>query len=210
MNTTAFILAGGKSSRMGENKALLPMKEKTNIAKIAGELEKVTKQLLIVTNTPEDYRFLGYPMTTDRYPGLGPLAGIHAGLSSSGTEVSVAVACDMPFIHAGIAQEMLIATEGYDAVVPEIEGRLQPLFAVYTKSCLPALTSCLDNHVLKVREFLAAINVKIMKEQDFRLYEEKPHLFSTSFFNMNMPEEYNQAKQLELGLLNQNERTIKE
>lgn len=212
MNTTAVILAGGKSSRMGENKALLPMKEKTNIAKIAGELEKVTKQLLIVTNTPEDYCFLGYPMTTDQYPGLGPLAGIHAGLSSSGTEVSIAVACDMPFIHAGIAQEMLDAADGYDAVVPEIEGRLQPLFAVYKKSCLPVLTSCLDNHVLKVREFLAVITVKIMKEQDFRLYEEQPHLFSTSFFNMNMPEDYHQAKQLEeeLGLLNKNERTIKE
>jgi len=197
MNTTAIILAGGKSSRMGKNKALLPMRDKTNIARIARELEKVTKELLIITNTPEDYRFLGYPLTTDLYPGLGPLAGIHAGLSSSKTEVNIAVACDMPFVHAGIANEMLLAAEGYDAVVPEIEGRLQPLFAVYRKSCLPELTSCLDNHELKVRGFLAAITVKIMKEKDFQLYEEHPHLFSSLFFNMNMPEEYKQAKQLE-------------
>lgn len=178
------------------------MRDTTNIAKIASELEKVTNDILIVTNTPEEYRFLGYPMTPDRYPGLGPLAGIHAGLSSSKTEMNMVIACDMPFVHAGIATEMILAAEGYDAVVPEIEGRLQPLFAVYTKSCLAELTSCLDNQVLKVRGFLEAIAVKIMKEKDFQLYKEHSQLFASLFFNMNKPEDYRQARQLEEELRN--------
>src|SRR5690606_20588107 len=102
METTGIILAGGKSSRMGRNKALLDFHGQTVIETIANELQKIVNHLIIVTNNQEDYAFLQLPMVSDKWQGIGPLAGIHAGLSISKTEKNLVVACDMPFVSREI------------------------------------------------------------------------------------------------------------
>ena len=193
MEITAILLAGGKSSRMGRNKTLLPVRSVPAVAGIAAELQKKTDQLLLVTNEPKTYEFLGLPMVQDLFPGSGPLAGIHAGLSASRTEWNAAAACDMPFIRSEAVDDLLRMRDGFDAVVPEIGGRLQPLFALYRKNCTAALEVCLKEDRLKVRDFLDSISVYIMKEEEFHFYRENEEAFRLMFFNMNNQAEYKKA-----------------
>ncbi|WP_394239345.1 molybdenum cofactor guanylyltransferase [Niallia oryzisoli] len=191
MKTTAIILAGGKSSRMGTNKALLTLNGKTVIEGIAESLEKTADELLIVTNTPDDYKFLHLPMTEDKWKGMGPLAGIEAGLSASKTEHNLIVACDMPFISVDLGTYLLSCLEDYQAAVPEISGRLHPLFAAYRKDVKGAVTKALDENQLRIRHFLHSIHVKIVKNdllESLGLPDEEIY-----FFNMNDRNEYEKA-----------------
>jgi len=191
VKTTAIILAGGKSSRMGTNKALLTLNGKTVIEGIAESLEKTADELLIVTNTPDDYKFLHLPMTEDKWKGMGPLAGIEAGLSASKTEHNLIVACDMPFISVDLGTYLLSCLEDYQAAVPEISGRLHPLFAAYRKDVKGAVTKALDENQLRIRHFLHSIHVKIVKNdllESLGLPDEEIY-----FFNMNDRNEYEKA-----------------
>ncbi|WP_158555911.1 molybdenum cofactor guanylyltransferase [Peribacillus glennii] len=197
MDVTALLLAGGKSSRMGTNKAMLPMFQKASIENIATELNKIAGHVLLISNSPDEYSFLGLPMVPDQYHGMGPLGGLHAGLTASKTDTVFVSACDMPFIKAAVMEEMLGNLENYDALVPEIDGQLHPLFAIYRKTCLPILTSCLEARELKMVHFLEKLNAKIMKHTEFQLYTKNHKLFSYLFYNMNNPQEYEEAKKIE-------------
>lgn len=197
MDITALLLAGGNSSRMGTNKAMLPMFEGANVQNIASELKKVAGQVILITNTPDDYSFLGLPMVQDQYRGMGPLAGLHAGLAASKTETVIISACDMPFVKADVMKEMISSLGDHEALVPEINGQLHPLFAIYRKSCLPLLTSCLVERELKMVHLLNQLDVKIMRETDFQLYHKYSKLFPYLFYNMNNPGEYEEAKKIE-------------
>ncbi|CAH0242820.1 putative molybdenum cofactor guanylyltransferase [Peribacillus sp. Bi96] len=201
MEWTMLLLAGGKSSRMGVNKALLTIGGVVNISRVASELKKVSEKILVITNTFEDYRFLQLPLISDLHKDQGPLGGLHAGMSSSKTDLQFLTACDMPFVSAEAIKEIISFYEtDFDAVIPEINGRIQPLFAVYHKRCLPVLTECLVKHELKMGRFLEKISVKIVKETDFMLYHENPEHFQHLFFNMNTREDYQEA-----GYINQTE-----
>lgn len=187
---TAIILAGGQSSRMGTNKALLTIDGKTVIEKIVGECKKITSQQLIVTNTFSDYAFLDLPMVADRLKGKGPLAGFQAGLSAVTTQKNLIVACDMPFISAQVGSELLTDLTEYDVVIPKIAGQLHPLFAAYRKSCLEHINKSLDDGILQIRHFFKEVNVKIKTEKDFKNFT------TSAFFNMNYPQEYEKATKL--------------
>ena len=152
MKAGAIILSGGKSSRMGTNKALLPFKEKTNIERIRDELRSLFDDIILVTNDPESYEFLKIKTVSDKYPGKGPLAGVHAGLMASNYEENIVVACDMPFVSADLAGTLV----------------------------------------------LDKLNVRYLEEVDLHAYGDGR--LEEIFFNMNFPEEYEDAKKrVELG-----------
>jgi molybdenum cofactor guanylyltransferase len=191
MKSGVIILSGGKSSRMGTNKALLPIEEKPNIARIKEELETKFKEMILITNEPDSYEFLQIPTVSDKYPGFGPLAGIHAGLLASNQEVNLIIACDMPFVSAGIGTILVENIEGYDAVVPVINGMKHPLFAVYHKRILPIIEESLLQSRLRIKHVLDQINTLYVSEKELQKQgKELEHIF----FNMNHPEEYEHAK----------------
>lgn len=203
MEAGVIVLSGGKSSRMGRNKALLPVGQQTAIEKIITELEPICQQPIIVTNDPAEYAWLELPLVSDEYPGKGPLAGIQAGLKASTFETNFVVACDMPFASVTIAREIIRFSEGYDACVPEVRGKLHPLFAAYQKRCLPALDQCLRQDRLRVIDLLNRIHVHYVREDDLctkergqpqQLVTEHIDRFERAFFNMNRPDEYERAK----------------
>ncbi|HYK74802.1 MAG TPA: molybdenum cofactor guanylyltransferase, partial [Pseudoneobacillus sp.] len=133
---------------MGTNKALLKLGNQTVIEKVIEEMRPITAELIVVTNTFEDYEFLGLPLVADLRKGLGPLAGLEAGLLASSNEKNMVVACDMPFISQSLAKLLLDQLADYDAAVPNVEGRLHPLFAAYRKSCLTEIQKSLDENQL--------------------------------------------------------------
>ena len=187
-------MAGGKSSRMGRNKALLKIDGKTVIEHIAAELKKTVTDLMIVTNTLEDYQFLNLPMVKDEWKEMGPLAGIHAGLKASKTDRNLVVACDMPFVSSELGRILLGFLDQFDAAVPNISGQLHPLFSAYRKDVHEEINLSLQKQELRIRQFFQKINTKIVLEEDFQKlnFAYQNH----HFFNMNHPEEFEEAIKL--------------
>lgn len=184
------ILAGGQSSRMGANKALLDFGGETLIGRVARQFSAWFDQVVVVTNSPEQYAFLGLPMTGDRIPGLGPLGGLEAGLSASRFEHAFFAACDMPFLSEGLIRYLLAAAPGHEIVVPRIGGEFEPMHAVYTRSCLPAITANLDARRLKLLRIFEAVRVRVVEESEIRPFGAPERLF----FNCNTPEDLAQAR----------------
>jgi molybdenum cofactor guanylyltransferase len=193
MKAGAIILSGGKSSRMGKNKALLPFNDKTNIERIRDELQSLFDDIILVTNDPESYEFLNLKSVSDEFPGKGPLAGIHAGLIASDYEENIVVACDMPFVSAELASTLVQNLKHNDAIIPVIGGKQHPLFAAYQKRIVPEIESCLKEDRLRVIHLLDKLNVRYLEENDLHAYSDGS--LEEIFFNMNVPEEYEEAKQ---------------
>ncbi|CCQ94472.1 putative molybdenum cofactor guanylyltransferase [[Clostridium] ultunense Esp] len=197
MKATACLLAGGKSQRMGRNKALLPMGEMKNMERIIQKLHPYFEEMLLIANEPEEFKEFGLPIFSDRHPGKGPLAGIHAGLISSSHEANLMVACDMPFVSGELAAFLIKLSEGYEAVVPRVGGVLHPLFAVYRRSLIGKADRALQEGKLKLTDFLSTLHVRFVDETDLPSFPDLRWIL----FNMNTPAEYEMAKK-RLSLLN--------
>lgn len=196
MEATGIILAGGKSSRMGKNKALLEIKGKTVIENVVAELQSAVNNIIIVTNSFEDYQFLGLPMVEDLWKGKGPLAGIQAGLEASSTEKNLVVACDMPFISAKLGTVLLDHLAHYQVAVPEIFNQLHPLFAAYRKEISVEIERALREDQLRIRGIFQNLQVKKMDQVELSKFGIS--ISDSDLFNMNHPEEYEQARNMSI------------
>jgi len=183
------IMAGGQSSRMGTNKALLDFHGQRLIERTAGQFTAWFDQVVIVTNTPGIFAYLGLPMVEDRVPGLGPLGGIEAGLSVSRHPYSFFAACDMPFLNQALIAYLVSLAGQADIVVPRIDGEYQPMHAVYSSACLPAVQSQLASGIYKVTRFFEQMQVCAVTEAEVRRFGDPKRLF----FNCNTPAELDQA-----------------
>ena len=180
MNYGAVILAGGRSRRMGKDKAKLELNGIRFLDRLVCELSGFP-ELLISVNEKEKYPEMGYPPVCDIYQGCGPMGGLHAALLRCASAALVVVPCDVPFFSREIADEMCACMEGEtDAVIAVTEdGREHPLCGVYKKSCLGVLEQCLEGQDYRMRDALAGLKVKTWRagKQSWRL------------LNVNTPEE---------------------
>jgi molybdenum cofactor guanylyltransferase len=192
MKAAAIILAGGQSSRMGTNKALLKINEKTNIERIVDKIKILFDDIILVTNDSEQYEFLGLRMIPDQYPGRGPLAGVHAGLTASDYDINFIVACDMPFLSGELAVALVNNACHYDAVIPVINGKQHPLFAVFKKQIATSVEERIKAGQLRMKHLLDHLNVLYLTEKELETYSQIE--LDKIFFNMNHPEEYEEAK----------------
>jgi molybdopterin-guanine dinucleotide biosynthesis protein A len=183
---TGVILAGGQSSRMGSNKALLPYRGGLFIESIFRQMSGLFDELLLVTNSPEQYAFLGCRMVPDRYPGLGALAGLHAGLYHSRTPHIFAVACDMPYLDGTLIRALLARKHLADVVIPESGQGLEPLHAVYGQACLPAMEQALLSGQRRIVSFFPHMRVNTFTSDHVATIDSA---FS-SFSNINTPADY--------------------
>ncbi len=193
LQACGVILAGGQSRRMGTNKALLDFGGEPLIERLARRFQDWFAQVVIVTNTPDVYAFLGLPMAGDRIPGLGPLGGLEAGLNASRFPRAFFAACDMPFVHEGLVRYMVELADQHDIVVPRLNGEYEPMHAVYTQACLPAITRKLDERKLRLISIYQEVRVRTVTEEEARRFGDPARLF----FNCNTPEDLRQAVQWE-------------
>ena len=166
---TGVILAGGQSSRFGSNKALTEFQGRRLVEHPAQILEEIFTKRLLVTNSPADYKFLGWPMTPDIFPGKGPLAGIHAALNTVSTPYIFVVGCDMPFPSSTLISFLCKAAPGVDGVIPLTDRGPEPLHSVYAKTALPVLEKNLHSDNLKIREVLNLMNTRIIERDEVKL-----------------------------------------
>jgi len=195
---TVAVMAGGKSSRMGRNKAFVTLRGRPLIEHVlarVGALESVAGTILLA-NEPEPYAYLGLPTYPDLIPDKGALGGLYTALHHSPTEAVLAVACDMPFINVGLLRHLdgLRAEAGgpYDAIVPRVEGYPQGMLAIYTRACLPAIRQRIDEDRLKLRGFHDLVRVRYVDEPEYHAYDPQ----GLSFFNVNTPDELEAAARL--------------
>jgi molybdopterin-guanine dinucleotide biosynthesis protein A len=185
-NFTGVILAGGNSTRMKSNKALLPYCGERFIERIYRQLAAIFPEVILVTNTPETYRFLPCRTVSDLYAGMGSLAGIHAGLSHCTTPFIFAVACDMPDLDEALIRHLVGVAGDSDVVIAESDGGLEPLHAVYGKGCLPVVEGNLSTGISKIVGCFGRLKVKVVSREEVASID--PTFLS--FRNINTPEEY--------------------
>jgi molybdopterin-guanine dinucleotide biosynthesis protein A len=192
------IQAGGKSTRMGgAPKALAEVGGRTVIERVIAALAPVLDDLLIVTNTPERYAFLGLPMVPDAFPDGGSLGGIYSGLRAARGDGAFTVACDMPFLHPGVVRLVVERAAEADVVIPRTGGQLETMHAAYGKACLPHMEQRLLAGQLRIVGFFDRVRVLEIAE-DAVAPIRAPAL---AFMNVNTPEELARARELasELG-----------
>ena len=175
------ILAGGKSSRFGSNKALALHDGRAMVQWIADRLSPLFDELLLVTNHPESYAFLDWPMCPDRYPDCGPLAGIHAALSTIGKPGAFVCACDMPLLDPKLIRFLCGLVDDRQAVIPWLPEGPEPLHAVYNKSALPVIEASLRAGRRKISALYESLRIrKVGPEEILRIVPDY-----TTFQNIN-------------------------
>lgn len=207
---TGIILAGGQSKRMGLNKSFLKLGDKTIIVRTAELLKSVFEKVILITNTPQEYKFLQLPLFEDIYKDQGPLGGIHSGLMHSKTEKNFVISCDMPLITKEIIEFIINYKTEKIITVAEADGFVQQLCGVYPKKVLPEIIKILDEDFqeesgngnkkrgCKVLRLVKELNAEIINiESEFDGYQEG------MFYNMNKPDEYEYIKdRLEINFKN--------
>lgn len=161
MKVTAIILAGGKSSRMGEDKGLMLFDGKPMIQHIINVAKPLVIDILIVSNNKE-YEQFGYPVYEDLIKDKGPLAGIYTGLKHAKTAKNIVLSCDVPFVNEELIQLLLNNCETVDVVIPEKENRTHQLIGVYDKSCVPTFKKELDKDQRKLKLAIEKLNYKVV------------------------------------------------
>jgi molybdopterin-guanine dinucleotide biosynthesis protein A len=191
---SAVILAGGQSLRMGGvNKALLTLGGRPIIERVLSVLTPIFPEVILITNTPHDFHYLGLPMFKDLIPGSGSLGGLYTGLSLCAGSHGFLVACDMPFLKEPIVRRLIGLVGDHDVVIPRIRDRLEPLHAVYSKRCLPHIEELIRSGNLTILNFFHQVNV-LEVGQTYLASLDPEYRF---VINLNTPEDFERAKSLD-------------
>jgi molybdenum cofactor guanylyltransferase len=192
MQVTGVILAGGKSRRMGRDKAFLPFGKGLLIERVIEVILQVTADVLLITNTPQAYRRFGLPMCSDVIPEAGSLGGIYTGLVSAKTPYSLCLACDMPFVKPEFLRFVVETAAEADVVIPRNAEDFQPLCAVYSQVCREPIRQKIEAGRLKITGFFDQVRVRVIEGEQLSRFD--PH--DAMFFNANTPEEYAEAQRM--------------
>ena len=199
MDISCIVLAGGKCLRLGHDKALETVGNKSLIQWVVFSLSFLNSGIIIVTATKQfPPQLIGYPklkIITDTYSGKGPLGGIYTGLAASDSAYNLVVACDMPFLNRNLLDYMIKISTGFDLVVPRLGNMVEPLHAVYSKDCLVPIEGLLKQGNLKIHELFTLVRVRYVEAAEINRFDPK-HL---SFFNVNTEADLKTARELVAG-----------
>ncbi len=182
---TGIILSGGKSLRMGKDKAFIKVEGIPIIERITDLFRKLFEETIIVTNRRETYLHLKATIYEDLLPNSGALGGLYTGLFYSLFPYSFIVACDMPYLNTEVINYLTGKMEGYDVVVPKTEDGFQPLHAIYSKNCINPIERVLQERKTRIIDIYPFVRVKIVEAKEIVAVD--PDM--ESFININTPEE---------------------
>ena len=193
ISVTGVIQAGGRSTRMGgDPKALMELGGRPIVARVLDVVRQVTERVLLVTNTPDLYAFLGLPMVPDVFPEGGSLGGIYSGLRAAPGDVAFTVACDMPFLSAPVARLVVTRAGEADVVAPRIGAQWETLHACYGKACLGPMERRLREGQLRITGFFDEVRVLAITEAEVVAVGDPARVF----MNVNTPDELRRARAL--------------
>jgi len=189
ISISAIILTGGRSSRMGQPKALLPFDGEPLIAHLVRRLQRCFPDVVVVAAPNQELPPLPVTLTQDAIAYQGPVGGMVYGLQAARGELCFITSCDAPFLNLTLVTHLLSLADAYDVVVPYWQERLQPLHAVYRRSVLPLLQEQLERKELRPIFLYQKVRTREVSEEELRLLDPE----GLSFRNMNSPEDYQEA-----------------
>jgi len=197
LDTSCIVLAGGKSLRLGQNKARETIGDKSLLERAVFQLGSFHSDIIIVAAAKQSLpQLIGYPRVRkviDAYPGTGPLGGIYSGLAASDSFYNLVVACDMPFLNQALLDYMIQLSVNFDLVIPRLGDLVEPLHAIYTKECLAPIERLLKQGRLGVRELFTLVKVRYLETDEIDRFDPQ-HL---SFFNINTKADLEMARKLD-------------
>jgi molybdopterin-guanine dinucleotide biosynthesis protein A len=183
-NTTAYILAGGKSSRMGTDKGLLLIEGKAMIQYVIEQMQAVFDRVIIVSNNPE-YEKFGLKVIPDLIKDIGPAGGIYTALKHSDAQLNFIVSCDMPLITKEAIEFIFKTRKESQIVLLKNQGNLEPVFGLYTKDCETVWLQLIHQKTIKLQEMVLRFNLQTIAVED-------NIIFNQSFFkNINTKADFN-------------------
>ncbi len=189
-SVSGFVLAGGKSSRMGWDKAFMQLGEHTLLVH-ALELARAATGSVQIVGSAEKFAAFG-PVVEDVYPGQGPLAGIHAALATTGTELNLIIGVDMPFLEPPWLVYLVGEARASTAtvVVPNVGGGLQPLCAVYRRQFAEVAERSLRRGENKIDRLFVEVPTRVIEQQELERSGFTPEMFH----NLNTEKDWQEAK----------------
>ncbi len=179
------IMAGGKSSRMGRDKAFVHFQGRPMIEIVKERVSGLGDELILITNKPTEYAHLGLPMYEDLYKDHGPLAGIYTAVTQATHPHTLIVACDMPWLNPGLLTYMISQRHTADIIIPRWQKFPEPLHAIYSKACLAPIKASLESKQLKITRFFSKVTVNYLDKETI----EKVGGNGRSFANINTPQD---------------------
>lgn len=198
---TACILSGGKSTRMGENKSLMKIGDKTVIERLKDQLQKMFSKVILIANEPQEYSFLKLPLYPDVYPGRGPLSGIHSALVNSTTDKCFIIASDIPLMKSEMIEYLINYKTDKLITIARANGFIQQLCGIYHKCLIPeAEKILLDKEQAEERSTEQKKRKCSVLEMADRLgaeiidAEKLPFYTEDMYYNMNRKSEFEYVK----------------
>ncbi|ABC77901.1 molybdenum cofactor guanylyltransferase [Syntrophus aciditrophicus] len=174
---TGIILSGGKSSRMGLNKAFLEINGERLIDRTVKLFRQLFSEVILVTNEPLLYLDQDIALVTDIYKGKGPMGGLYSGLFYASFDHAFLCACDIPYLNVEFIRYMTGKASEYDVVVPETADGFHPLHAIYSRRCLPSIKSLLIRDRLKMTGCFKGMRVLYIPESVIRSFDPECRMF---------------------------------
>ena len=160
-NLTIVILAGGKSSRMGEDKGLMTLYGKPMVEYVLEEVKKISEQIIIISDNA-NYKKFGFPVYKDAVKNKGPLAGIYSGLKKTTTEDNLILSCDVPYIKEELLRYLWLQSSEMDVTIAHQDDRSHQIIGFYKKNCLDVIESQLEKNELKIQRAFAKLKVHMV------------------------------------------------
>ena len=196
LDITCIVLAGGKGLRLGRDKVQETVGAENLLQRVLSQLVSFNRDIIIVTAGDKPLPPLnGYQrsrVVTDIYPGGGALGGVYTGLAESSSRYNLVVACDMPFLNQALLRYMVGLSAGFDLVVPRLGDLVEPLHAVYSKSCLVPMERMLKRDNLEVRGLFELVSVRYVESDEIDRFDPQ----RLSFFNVNTEADLEKARQM--------------
>jgi molybdopterin-guanine dinucleotide biosynthesis protein A len=196
LDLSCVVLAGGRGSRLGRDKAKIIVGRKSLFQRVLDSISFLDSEVIVVTSEEESCPWLasypGHKVVTDIYTSRGPLGGIFTGLTVSRSLYNLVIACDMPFLNQALLSYMLEIAAGFDLVMPRLGNMVEPLHAVYSKDCLVPIEQMIKQDELSINRLLDLVNVRYVDSEEISRFDPE-HL---SFFNVNTEAELETARAL--------------
>jgi molybdopterin-guanine dinucleotide biosynthesis protein A len=200
LDISSIILAGGKSIRLGHDKVIERLGNKTLLEKVISRIDSFSHEIVIVAAEKRDFSQLSsntkIKTVSDIFPGRGSLGGIYTGLVKSESFYNLVVGADMPFLNQKLLSYMIGVADGHDYVIPRVGQYYEPLHAIYSKNCISPIETLINRSRRVIVELFDYVKVRYVEEEEINRFDPE----RLSFFNINTKEDLELARKIESGI----------